>query len=252
MAVSADELRDFDDLAQAQRLRQLEADRALMRRLSVEGYEGQAWEEVANALVDYGFAVMRAWTVTGQVFGRCRAKGFGGPSFTPPAKGIPRQDALELATDTVATALINFRDSVLKRGVWDPNKGASLTSFFVGNCLLRFPNEYRKWRRDWSRRLAQRQVDMGMDPRDDRHPAVQLRARDDPADETVRADSSPREIERILAPITDQTNRAILQLTAEGFSLEEIAEVLGLSYKQAEARLYRVRQKLGRKRKGAA
>lgn len=68
----------------------------------------------------------------------------------------------------------------------------------------------------------------------------------------MRADSSPREIERILAPITDQTNRAILQLTAEGFSLEEIAEVLGLSYKQAEARLYRVRQKLGRKRKGAA
>jgi DNA-directed RNA polymerase specialized sigma24 family protein len=41
-------------------------------------------------------------------------------------------------------------------------------------------------------------------------------------------------------------NRTIVQLRAEGYGIDEIAEAVQLSYKQVESRIYRVRQKLGR------
>jgi hypothetical protein len=89
---------------------------------------------------------MGAWIVTGHVFVKCREKGLAGDELLPPPNGIARDDALELANDTVSEALINFRDNVLAAGRWDASRGASLTTFFIGNCLLRFANVYRKWR----------------------------------------------------------------------------------------------------------
>ncbi|MCU1488229.1 MAG: polymerase sigma factor, sigma-70 family [Actinomycetia bacterium] len=44
-------------------------------------------------------------------------------------------------------SIIRFRDEVLVSGRWDPTKGASLKTFFVGQMLLRFANVYRLWRR---------------------------------------------------------------------------------------------------------
>lgn len=223
----------------------MEADSALMLRLSVDGFDGTTWRRVAEALVEYGYTVMRAWVVTGHVFVKLREKG---RPVDPPTNGIPRADALELAEDAVADAIIHFRDRVLKRGLWDPMKGASLTTYFIGNCLMfQFPNLYRAWRRD--RASVARIESVGSDDGRD-HPVTFLPSRDDPAREVVDRDDARRATAEILQPITGETNKVILRLRAEGFGIDEIAELLGLEYDAVESRIYRARQKL-RTREGA-
>lgn len=239
-------LGEFDQTRAARRLARLEADAALMRRLQTEGFEGEAWNEVAEALVEYGFQVMRAWVVTGQVFARLAEKRRSVPA--PPQGGIPRSDALMLAEDSVADAIVDFRDRVLKNGHWDPSRGASLATFFIGNCLLfQFPNLYRRWRHDHLRSSRQEGPIPGNSECDYR--ALEHRSPDDPALEVTAADHSRRVIAAALAPIADQTNRAILILRAEGFGIDEIAETLGLDYPAVESRIYRARKKL---REGSA
>lgn len=243
-AISIHELAEFANTKAAQRLAQLEADTTLMFRLSTEGFEGESWREVYQALIDYGFSVMRAWIVTGLIFTKMAEKGR--KVAPPPPRGIPRDDAIELAYDTVADAVVDFRDRVLMKGRWDPSKGANLTTFFIGNCLLfQFPNLYRDWRKQQLRSVRSVSVDG-----DEDHPAIHLPATDDPAHEVMAADTTRRVIAETLGPIRGETNKAILRLRGEGFGIDEIAETLGLEYEAVESRIYRARQKLGRK-KGA-
>jgi DNA-directed RNA polymerase specialized sigma24 family protein len=224
------ELRQFDSTSAARYLARIAADQEIMLRLSVEGFDGGAWTEVSEALVQYGWTVMRAWIVTGVVFAKCAERHLGGPKLAPPTGGMRRDDALALADDTVADAIVNFRDKVLARGHWDPSRGASLATFFIGNCLLRFVNNYRKWRSLMGREDATDVVE------------PEPRASDDPA-AIVVADERVREL---LGAVVDPQNQAILQLDAVGHSLDEIAGLLDMTYKQVEARLYRTRQQLGR------
>ncbi len=239
--ISANDLAEFRDTTEAVRLARLEADSELMLRLSVEGFEGRAWTEVSRALVEYGYTVMRAWVVTGQVFMKLREKGRS--VADPPYGGIPRSDALVIAEDAVADAIVHFRDKVLKKGYWDPSKGASLTTFFIGNCLMfQFPNLYRSWRRDYVK--VHRYDPIHSEDGESEHPAIMRLAGDDPADAVVAADHSARRAQEILDPIPDGVNRAILMLRADGFGIDEIAEVLGLGYDIVESRLYRARKKL--------
>lgn len=225
--VSASDLADFSATRQGRDLARMEADVEIMLRLSVEGFDGSAWQEVAQALVQYGWAVMGAWISTGTVFRHCRAKGLGGPELTAPVDGISRVDAKELADDVVAEAIVNFQ-GVLASGRWDPKKGASLSTYFVGNCLLRFANRYRQWRREHGRFVLDGSVAEG--------------ANDDPLQIVIEAERSAE----VLAPETDPTNREIVQLVADDYAIDEIAELLGLSSKQVESRLYRTRRRLGR------
>lgn len=127
--VSRSELAQFDTTDAGRRLKRLEADTALMLQLSVDGFEGRAWRKVSDALVEYGWQVMRSWIVTGQVFVKLRERQI--PCKPAPSAGIPRDDALDLAVDTVAQALIHFRDNVLIPGNWNPAKGANLTTYFI-------------------------------------------------------------------------------------------------------------------------
>lgn len=49
-------------------------------------------------------------------------------------------------------------------------------------------------------------------------------------------------LREILGPINDPHNRAILQLDGDGHGVDEIADLLDMTYKQVEARLYRARR----------
>jgi DNA-directed RNA polymerase specialized sigma24 family protein len=158
----------------------------------------------------------------GHVFVKLREKG----RPLAPTLGIPRHDALELAEDTVAEAIVHFRDRVLKRGVWDPAKGASLTTYFIGNCLMfQFPNLYRTWRSD---RAKSARFDSMTDSDDRDNPIILLPGPDDPEHEVVSRDHTQRATAKILEPVTGETNKTILRLRAEGFGVDEIAELLGL------------------------
>jgi hypothetical protein len=167
--VVGDDLRQFDGTAPAEHLARLEADQRLMLRLSLARFTGSPWDEVARALVEYGRTVMFAWIATGVVFSKCHDKGIVIGRFASPWRPIRGLDAEELTEDTVAAAIIAFRDGVLGRGRWDPARGASLATFFVGNCLLQFPNIYRAWRRQQAWSARQRPLD-GLESREDPGP----------------------------------------------------------------------------------
>ena len=109
----------------------MEADAALMMRLSVEGFEGRTWRRVAEALVEYGFTVMRSWVVTGHVFVKLTEKG---RPLEAPSAGIPRHDGARVAEDTVAEAIVHFRDRVLRARSLGPGEGASLTTSSSGTA----------------------------------------------------------------------------------------------------------------------
>ncbi|MBA3362360.1 MAG: hypothetical protein H0T94_13040 [Acidimicrobiia bacterium] len=240
LAVSVEDLEEFRRSEAAQRLTRLEADSELMLRLSVEGFDGVAWREVSQALVEYGYTVMRAWVATGQVFVKLRERGRG--VADPPLGRIPRDDAIMLAEDSVADGIVDFRDRVLKQGYWDPSKGASLTTFFIGNCLLfQFPNLYRSWRKD---RIEAMRSDSLSGFDDDMRPRQPWAG--DPAVAVADADAASRKIRQALDVVEDPTNQAIVWLDGEGFGIDEIAETLGLGYGAVESRLYRSRKKLRR------
>lgn len=60
---------------------------------------------------------MMSWTRTGQIFGRCLAKGRPVAGSPPPWS---KEDRLELAIATTARALRYFIEEILKAGRWDP------------------------------------------------------------------------------------------------------------------------------------
>jgi RNA polymerase sigma factor (sigma-70 family) len=143
------------------------------------------------------------------------------------------EERSRLAEDTVVIALHKFRDTVLIPHRWKPERGATLRTFFIGQCLIRFPNVYRQWLTE-------------------RHGGAQ---RLDPLDENtwvVSDVSSPVEqqmvrdtrLEQLLEQAPEERTRRVLQLLAEGYTQKEIAEDLATTAKAVERLIHRHRQRL--------
>lgn len=135
-----------EHLTEAERLDRLAADRELVDEFARAGFAGDDWDFFENELARYGLAVIRAWLRRGLMRVRCAEK-------RVPATDLPdwaRRDQMvidSVAGETVADAIRRFRDEVLVPGVWDPNRGASLRTFFIGQCMRRYPNAYQRWQR---------------------------------------------------------------------------------------------------------
>lgn len=152
----------------AERLDRLVADVDLVTSLALAGYEGRDWDVFSTELAKYGMAVISAWMSKGSIFEKCRSRGFGGlPGLERP---FTADELVELTGETVAIALLHFREDILLKNRWDARRGATLRTFFIGQCILRFSNVYRRW---WGNESRYRQVepwDDDFDPRDERTP----------------------------------------------------------------------------------
>ena len=205
----------------------LQADAALLEGLATAGFEGPGWDRFVGVLVEYGCAVLTAWTITGainsHVARRARIR-----LEKAPAE-ITQEDAEDLAAETVADALGRFRDRVLAVGGWDHRRGASLATYWVGYCILRFPDVYRRWLTAESRwHRALQNADGDRTYRFDPVPA-------DPAQRVVLDE----EVAEALASVSVEATRDVLKLKAAGYSHEEISELVGCSLKSIESRLDR-------------
>ena len=205
----------------------LQADAALLERLAAEDFKGPGWDRFVGVLAEYGCSVLTAWTVTGAIdayvvrHARIRIE-------KPPVE-ITQEDAEDLAAETVADALGRFRDRVLSVGRWDPRRGASLATYWIGYCILRFPDVYRRWLTAQSRwHRALQNADGDRTYRFKPAPA-------DPAQQFVLGE----EVAEALASVSVEATRQILQLKTAGYSHEEIAELVGCSVKSIESRLDR-------------
>lgn len=213
------------------------ADVDLVTWLALQGFTGRDYELFATELAKYGNSVIIAWILRGLIFAKVRERGFGGLPEAPTGS-LNRDVATELAGETVAKALHYFREKVLLTRRWDPTRGASIKTFFIGQCLIQFANVYRFWHKNelFDHAVETPEQDLAA------HRSI------DPADlAAVRA-----EIDTALAAMPERT-RAVMLLTAEDWTQAEIAERLGTTRKAVERALsyYREEQRTTR-RKGAA
>jgi hypothetical protein len=227
-----------DDRTRAERLA---ADAELLEALRADNFEGVAWATFAEALGSYGLQVLRAWIYSGEVFRSLQLRKIPCPPLPSDRDWTP-DVADELANETVARALSAFREKVLRPGRWSPERGATLTSFFIGQCLFQFPSVFRAWLRESkplplgedavSGSLTMRDESgfFGSGVGDSADPAELALARVE-ADEAIRL-------------VADERTRAVLRLRAAGYSYVEIAELIGSSAKTVEMLLYRHRRRV--------
>jgi transposase len=197
-------------------------DQQRLEALQAADFDGTAWQRCAEDLAGYGFQVMVVWIRTGQVFDRMQEKNHQ-LRLKPPSDGrvLTEEVAEELAIETVGYAIHAFRN-ILRREGWSAAGGASLQTFFIGQCLFQFPNVYRRWLGE-TRPTPWREVEILED----------LPSADDPAEQAI----GQLEVEAL-----DERTRIILTKVQEGYTQREIAVMLGVTPKVIEKLIAKFRQ----------
>ncbi|MGW7385458.1 hypothetical protein [Streptomyces sp. NPDC054794] len=213
-------------------------DQRILEVLARDGFEGLRYDQFVDELVRYGISVLRGWMHSGFIFQLVADRGFGLNPHELDLEELASNSDLreELATMTVAHALPRFRQRALIEGGWTYDGGASIATYFMGACAYDFPNEFRRYRagEERQRRAVQRQQALYEDP------------------------VSPLSVaEEVLGNLSvlehlDQTQhlrmRAIVALTIDGYSQEEIRQILDeASVRAIEGMLYRWRTKQQKK-----
>ncbi|PPK67894.1 sigma factor-like helix-turn-helix DNA-binding protein [Actinokineospora auranticolor] len=191
--------------------------------LALEGFRGRNWDRFADDLARYGYATVMAWLRCGEMFAFCANQNRALPA--PPWYWTD-DDRAELANLTVTTALNDFRRRAGEGTGWNPDGGASIRTYFMGNCVLSFPNHYRRWLGEQERHAPLTEVN------GDRH-AV------DPADLAVTA-LTAREA---LDDIPDERTRRAVVLHAQGYTHAEIADLIDTTPRAVEGLLHRQRHR---------
>jgi len=219
----------FEETSAAQELsRQADADILLELQLTGFDPDSDEWRTFARTLAEYGYAVFTAWGVTGLL--RTKAAQFAnGQGVRGLAKlpeylslGLDDDDAHALAAELLPVAIEKFRtDSLMDRTrTWRADGGASLKTFFIGRCLMELPDVYQAWNRQDRHRVGDGYLD-----------ARPVHVDDDLVDE---------------APILelldgDEVALAMFKLKAQGYSYEEIADMMETTVSAVRSRIHRAR-----------
>jgi hypothetical protein len=218
------------------------ADRELVEVLRACGFAGVRYDLFAEELARYGVSVLCGWMYSGYVFALAARQGFSLHPAGHELDELHRDPVLrqDLAVMVVAVALRRFRDNALIGGGWRADGGASLTTYFLGTCLLVFPNEFRRHRAQSQRWQAQDAVDQATG-------GSEAAADGDPAELVTGTISIRAELAR-----ADPRTRAIVALRMDGYHQEEIAEMLSeKSARAVEGVLYRWRGREIKRRREA-
>lgn len=206
--------------------------------LQLEQFTGRLWERFSRELTRYGLGVLRAWIRHGTIYGKAKTlTGYGLGRI----EGWPDDQTIDdIATDTVVAALIYFRDKVLKTHRWQSSGGASLSTFFIGQCLYQFANIYRSALRAEKERIQEATMPMDELPEDEFDVIKGIEA-------TIVANDTVAEAMALLT--TDRARQALF-LQEHGFTQREIANKLGLRDAKSVENLlgHQLRQLRNRKR----
>lgn len=217
---------------EAESVDRLAADVELINLLMWAQYAGADWLKFREVLARYGVAVLHKWILSGQIFRECATKGFGAVRRR---RRVDEDEALGIAGETVAHAIRFFRERVLIPGVWNPAKGASVRTYFVGACVLHFPNIYGRVR--GGERLEPRLVP-------DSEEGVPVASLED-----ARPFSRPdhrAELLRHFDDLPDEETKIMVRGRVEGYSDEEIGRTLNTTRKGVETRFYRLHRRTAR------
>jgi DNA-directed RNA polymerase specialized sigma24 family protein len=207
------------------------ADAALYDRMVEVGFRGPEFDAVVDALIGYAYPVLRSWLASGQIVAEAARRGAKGlRSLADRSVALTGSDVDDLVQDTLVLALRRFAERGRVGQGWSPDGGASLSTYFVGSCVLAFADVYRTW---WARE------------QDDRRAVAALAAQGggtsgaaDPAEVTAA-----RERLDDALPPEPRARRAVM-LSAAGYTHAEIADMLadGTTTRAVEGLLYRHRR----------
>lgn len=198
-------------------LQRLGGDEELLLKLQLSGFADRDWNPVAQEFARYGLAVITSWIRKRSVYQKVKRRtGYGLPTLDDwPSDEHALND---IAEDTVVEALGYFKNSVLMAGKWDPTKGASLRTYFIGQCLFKFANCYRK---HYDAEILRRSTEYIADDETLAIFAASIRGIED----SVVTRSEVREA---LASVTTTHAKIALMLYAQGYKHREIADRLGI------------------------
>lgn len=207
-------LSDADIDLEDDRLQRLGGDEELLLTLQLSGYSKDVWDPVAQELARYGLAVITAWSRSRTIFSKVKQRtGYGLPVLD---EWPDNPDVVnDVVTDTVVAALAYFKEHVLMAGRWDSTKGASIRTYFIGQCLFKFANCYRK---AYDREIARRRREVLTDDN-----TVAERATPSLESGAVTSMEARSALERL----TSTNAKLALMLLSQGYSYEEIAARLG-------------------------
>lgn len=215
-----------DSQAAARRLERRQADLELVTRAALSEFRGEEWEEIVGELASYGWGVAFSWLLKGHMETRCKEAGRPCPRLHEYTRRP--EWAESLASDLMIESIIRFRDEVLVPGTWDPMKGASLKTYFVGQMLKRFANVHREWkRRELQPVLSTAELDL-----DGGH-VSKLTTEKAALDRAVMA----AELEGL-----DELTLRVVELRAADRPREEIARTLGVTLPTVDSILYKLRK----------
>jgi len=214
------------------------ADRALVDELATTGFTGPLFDMTLNELAAYAIATLMAWMRTGEIIRQCMARGRPLSGSSLAVGQWSRDDRLEIAIETTARALKFFINEALKAGKWNHHRGTTLKTYFVGSCLLQFPNVFDIWAREQKRWGLVEVAEPGTEQ------AAEATQRDacwsDPTVETVLRRQA---VHAVLANIEDPQTRKAIELVMLGYSYADAGAAVGLSAFAVEGRLYRLRRR---------
>jgi DNA-directed RNA polymerase specialized sigma24 family protein len=135
---------------------QLAADRALYERLQHDKFVGRAMEQLRQELWVYGWKVLRAWMRDGTLVEKCGERHIPVPARWHEIETLKQRSDIrdEIAHDAVQGAVALFTEEFLPAGQWDPDKGATMRTYFTVTCMFAFRDAFKKWASSHRRHLA--------------------------------------------------------------------------------------------------
>ena len=119
-------------------------DQLLVEAVLEEGIGGPRHRALEDQLIRYAVRVLRHLLANGQLVSK--ATRLGRPPVPADAwLDFTDDDRQEFAQDMVATALPGFTRAVFEQRRWTPDRGASLTTYFVNACILQFARLQARW-----------------------------------------------------------------------------------------------------------
>lgn len=229
-------LNEGEHLAACERLDRLFEDYNLVQMLALAGFKGKDYDYFETELAKYGVAVIGGWLRRGLIFAKCRQRGFGGLREAPLGAFDDPDTVDGLTGETVAYALKHFRSHALLEQRWDYRKGATLRTFFIGQCLIQFGNVYRRW---WTTEARAPHLPAELETLDD------LEKRHVPSVEELVVDQVT--VERTLGTVKNPRVRRAFAYRGAGLSNSEIGERLGVTEKTVERMIANERERIRRR-----
>lgn len=219
----------------------LEKDRQLYEELRRAEFRGPRYEVFAQELWTYGIRTLTAWMRTGSIAHHCHRYNVAFDASETERSILARTSEVReaLAVDSIAKAAPRFVERALHGGEWNPDKGASMFTFFVGGCVMAFGDVFKAWSRKRRREVAAMASGL-LDASDfsTMHPG-QLSLFDDPAETVTSRDT----LRRILSEATPEAAAiCVLMLRHPELNQRQIGAWLGgLSARAVEGQFRRLR-----------